>query len=437
MTPPPQDDAQDAQGAQDVPKPSGHSTAKTPGHTGKAQEDTIDPQKGPSTAQLYAGKEKPKPASDNDAFLIGEGTVLDGRYRLVRELGRGGFAVVFEAVHIDLNRVIALKLMRRLYAEDTFYERFFQEARSAGSLDHPCIIRILDSGRDRDIGLPYMAMELLEGDTLRDHIEANGPLAMPRAMVLFARCLRGLGKAHNENIIHKDLKPSNLFLTQRKGREELVVLDFGAARVGEKRFTQTGVFCGTAQYAAPEYLLDNHEVTPALDVYQMGLILCEALSGHPVVPRNLPTFKCLLQHRSEQEHELPRDLEEGPLGKVLRKSICKNPAERFNNAEEFAEALEEAWLHTRRATKPMESLEIQSKNASGSSPSKKSTAKASTPDPPTAETRVVAFSPDEDATSTKTSHSAQSNAGLVIGILVAVTLIGLGVWFFLLPLLSS
>lgn len=272
-------------------------------------------------------------------MLLGTGTLVDNRYRVVRQLGQGGFATVYEAEHTSLGRSIALKVLdTHGRANGEFLKRFEREARIAANFEHDNVVRIFDFGVVEQTQQPFMAMELLNGWDLEEELKNNGAMAPQRALRLFDGALDALAQAHARGVIHKDLKPSNLFLTDPESPDErLVILDFGIARIGDDaRLTQTGTFAGTPAYLAPEYIQEQ-VVTPAFDVYQMGLILAEALSGEPVVSAN-SSVACLIKH-VQGDFELPREILESSVGPVLLQATAREPGSRFQNAGIFHTAL--------------------------------------------------------------------------------------------------
>ncbi len=284
------------------------------------------------------------------AGLLPEGTTLKGEYRLTGYLGAGAFGAVYAADQLTINRRVAVKVLQA-GNDDTARERFLQEARVAASIDHPNIVTIFDYGVI-DGKQPFIVMELLKGHDLLHELEARGPMSPARALPLFISCLDALGEAHRLGIVHKDLKPSNLFLAHPSSHREVIkILDFGIARVGlasservagapeqppSGGITATGQAIGTPQYLAPEYV-EKQIVSPALDVYQMGLILAEALTGRPAVDGN-SWWSCALKHL-RGELDLPPSLMDTPLGPVILKATARKPEDRYPDAHAFLGAL--------------------------------------------------------------------------------------------------
>ena len=271
------------------------------------------------------------------------GTLVDGRYRITRKIGQGGFAMVYLAEHSSLGKSVALKVLDltgNTRDVTMFRTRFQREAQLASKLEHPNIVRIYDFGFVEQNQQPYMAMEYLEGHDLEEELLRFGPLDPERALRLFQGALSGLGEAHKHSIVHKDLKPSNLFITNpNTPQERMVVLDFGIARLHndpDGKLTQTSQYTGTPAYAAPEYIHDQ-TATPALDVYQMGLILGESLSGTPVVQASSP-MAYLVAHCNGQQR-LDERLIGTPIAHIIRQALSVDPQDRYQDALEFLQAL--------------------------------------------------------------------------------------------------
>ncbi len=281
---------------------------------------------------------------DTDERLA-EGTIIDGRYEIVGHLGRGGFAHVYKARHVHLDREIALKILEipRGPGTEKFQARFLQEAKIAAKIKHPNVVDVFDFGVANDLEQPYLAMDYLVGHDLEEELVRNGPMEPKRAMGLFIDTMSALGEGHRLGIVHKDLKPSNLYLSHPgQADERLIILDFGIARVfGESssQMTQSGSFTGTPAYLAPEYI-ESQIVTPALDVYQMGLIFIETLTAIPAVSAG-NSMAYLMAH-CQGHLNIPQELEATELGRILKKATLLNPKNRFANATEFCSALQQA-----------------------------------------------------------------------------------------------
>jgi len=232
---------------------------------------------------------KKKPAKRKPAKAVPPrpARVIDGKYEIVRQLGRGGMGVVYEARHIGTNRRVALKeiLGSELHKERKLVERFHREARATGSIDTRHIAMVLDTGNDPETGNPFLVMELLVGEDVQQLIDRVGPLPEALALTIVAQACTGLGRAHAASVIHRDIKPANLFLAKRD--EELVVtlLDFGVARVKQElttesfTLTSTGLMLGTPLYMSPEQVVGAKDLDHRTDLWALGVVLYELLAG--------------------------------------------------------------------------------------------------------------------------------------------------------------
>ena len=205
---------------------------------------------------------------------IAPDTIVDGRYRVLKRLGTGGMAEVWCAEDEVLGRNVALKLLGSRYAEDPeFHERFRREARAAAGLTHPNIVGIFD--RAEWDGTPYIAMELVDGRTLKELVTERGPMPIDVAVDLTEQFLKALGYAHKRGIVHRDVKPQNVILD---GEGQAKVADFGIARAANSDMTETGTIVGTVQYLSPEQA-HGQPVDQRSDLYSAGVVLYELLTG--------------------------------------------------------------------------------------------------------------------------------------------------------------
>jgi eukaryotic-like serine/threonine-protein kinase len=265
-------------------------------------------------------------------------TLIDGRYRVVKRLGSGGMADVYLVEDQQLGRHVALKLLYRHLAEDVqFVERFRREASSAAGLQHPNIVSIFDRGEWN--GTYYIAMEYVEGHTLKEVIRERGPAPPEAASDILLQILRAARFAHQRGVVHRDLKPQNVLID---GDGRVQVTDFGIARAGASDMTETGSIMGTAQYLSPEQA-QGRPVDARSDLYSIGIILYELLTGRVPFDAESPVSVALKQVSEapipprELDPTLPPALE----GVVLR-ALEKDPARRFQSADEFIEALHAA-----------------------------------------------------------------------------------------------
>jgi eukaryotic-like serine/threonine-protein kinase len=269
---------------------------------------------------------------------IDRDTLIDGRYRVLTRLGSGGMADVYCAEDTQLGRRVALKMLYRRFAEDEeFVERFRREASSAAGLQHPNIVGVFDRG-EWD-GTYYIAMEFLEGQTLKQLVREHGACPPELAIDITIQVLRAARFAHKRGIVHRDIKPHNVIL-DAEGRAK--VTDFGIARAGASDMTETGSIMGTAQYLSPEQA-QGQPVSPRSDLYSVGVLLFELLTGKVPFDADSPVT-IALKHVSERP-PAPSELNpEVPpaLDAVVMRALEKDPGRRFADADEFVAALEAA-----------------------------------------------------------------------------------------------
>ncbi|MFW6050822.1 MAG: serine/threonine-protein kinase [Myxococcota bacterium] len=210
------------------------------------------------------------------------GSYIAGRYRLDSILGEGGMGVVYAGTHTWTDRRVAVKILSAEFARnETVVQRFLQEARTAASLRHPSVVDVLDMGEDAD-GTVFLVLELLEGEPLVDLIEREGPLDPARTLDLLIPIMRALEAAHRRGVVHRDIKPDNIFVTpDEHGQPVTKLLDFGIAKVIESASTNTatGSVIGTPYYMSPEQAAGSSDVGPASDVWSMGVVLYQCLSN--------------------------------------------------------------------------------------------------------------------------------------------------------------
>lgn len=274
------------------------------------------------------------------------GEVVAGRYRLLRRLGAGGMADVWLAQDEMLDRRVALKFMHERFSDDRqFVERFRREARAAAALQHPNIVAVYDRGEQE--GRHWIAMEYVEGASLKDLIRRG--LRVPEAVEIVRQILQGVRYAHQHGIIHRDLKPQNV-LVDAEGRAR--VTDFGIARAGTSEITQTGSVLGTAQYLSPEQA-QGLDVTAAADIYSIGVILYEGLTGRVPFDGDSPVTVAMKQVTEAPLPPSALNPQVPPaLDAVVLRALAKDPADRFASADEFLEALERAEADPQGAPAP-------------------------------------------------------------------------------------
>jgi serine/threonine-protein kinase len=259
------------------------------------------------------------------------GRTFDTRYVIERKLGSGGMADVYLAEDQELGRRVALKLLDDRHASDEqFVERFRREAQSAAGLNHPSIVSIFDRGYAE--GTYYIAMEYLDGRTLKELLVKNGPTPVPIAIDYARQILGALAFAHRNAIVHRDIKPHNIVVG---GDGRLKVTDFGIARSGASQMTEAGSIVGTAQYLSPEQAR-GAPVDPRSDIYSLGVVLYEMLTGKVPFSGDTPV-EIAMKHLS-QVPEPPSKLREGiphDLDAVVMRALAKDPEQRYGTAEEM------------------------------------------------------------------------------------------------------
>jgi eukaryotic-like serine/threonine-protein kinase len=265
-------------------------------------------------------------------------TVVDGRYRVLHRLGSGGMAEVYCAQDLQLGRKVALKILYRRFAEDgEFVERFRREASSAAGLQHQHVVAVYDRG-EYD-GTYYIAMEYLEGRSLKTIIQQEAPLEPDRAIDLTIQVLRAARFAHRRGIIHRDLKPHNV-IVDADGRAK--VTDFGIARAGASDMTQTGSIMGTAQYLSPEQA-QGHAVSAASDIYSIGIMLYELLTGRVPFEGESAVTVALKQVNERATPPSAYNAAVTPeLEEAVMRALEKDPTRRYPDADAFIAALQAA-----------------------------------------------------------------------------------------------
>ena len=265
------------------------------------------------------------------------GDLIADRYELEELVGTGGMSTVFRARDRQLERRVAVKILHERFAEDPEYlERFRREARSVARLSHPNIVTVIDRGDDG--GRQYIVFEDVEGENLKELVQRTGPLPVRRALELALAVANGLAFAHEQGLVHRDVKPQNVLLS-REG--EVKVTDFGIARSlhVDHGVTQTGTVLGTGEYLAPEQA-SGKPVSPATDVYSLGVVLWELLAGD--VPFTGDNFVAVaLRHVNEPPpHVRERRPEVSPrLDAAVERALAKDPARRFPSMKAFAKEL--------------------------------------------------------------------------------------------------
>jgi serine/threonine-protein kinase len=284
---------------------------------------------------------------------IGIGTLLVGKYKVTRELGRGGMAAVYEAENVSIGKKLAVKVLASELANSAIViERFFREARAAASVKSPYIVEVYDSGRLED-GRPFIAMELLEGESLYDRMARVRLIDVPSTVRIIGQVAKGLVKAHAVGIVHRDLKPENIHLCKGEDGEEIAkVLDFGLAKFyspmkpDEKtnRLTREGAVFGTPAYMSPEQVKGQGNVDHRADLWALGCMTFECLTGRPVWNTDqgvAMTFAAIAAAQLPVPSRLRPDLPPA-FDAWFRKALERDPNKRFQGAKELADELARA-----------------------------------------------------------------------------------------------
>lgn len=288
-----------------------------------------------------------------------EPVILNQRYRLVELVGAGGMATVYRGQDLLLERVVAVKFLREPYASNpAFRERFLQEARSVARLDHPHIVHIYDVGEDAQ-QQPYIVMELVRGEDLKTLIRREGPLPVPLALNLIRQMCEGVGHAHRAGIIHCDLKPQNILVTPEG---KIKVADFGIARAFHEDLPGAPVELEKVVWGSPHYLspeqASGRPPTPAVDVYSLGVILYEMLTGVP--PFHDADPNALIMKHLREEPVPPTQLNPRippGLELLVRKVLSKQPAQRYRNADQFGMAVDSYLQQGTEHTRPQATIQ--------------------------------------------------------------------------------
>jgi serine/threonine-protein kinase len=324
--------------------------------------------------------------------MIAAGTVIDGRYRVLSKIGAGGMADVYCAEDTHLGRKVALKLLHSRFAQDQeFVERFRREASSAAGLQHPNVVGVYDRGEFD--GTYYIAMEYCEGRTLKE-IVGRTALAPERAIAIAKQMLVAARFAHRRNVIHRDLKPHNVILD---AEDNVKVTDFGIARAGASDITEVGAIMGTAQYLSPEQA-QGRPVTEASDLYSIGIVLFEMLTGR--APFEGDSAVAVALKHVNQSPPSPRELKpELPpeLEAVVLKALAKDAAHRYRDADSFIKDLEAVEARLREGPVDVESTAVFAPVAAATAPTALAPTPpvAAPPPPPPVVTEAGPPPPDE------------------------------------------
>ena len=263
-----------------------------------------------------------------------------GRYEVVRVIGRGAMGLVFEGFDPLINRKVAIKVIRIppwMSREDleTYRARFYQEARAAGQFHHPSIVTLYDMGMDETTSMPYLVMEYIEGENLKTRINREGALPWPEVVRIGYHVALGLDYAHRRGVVHRDIKSANIILS----REQVKITDFGIAHMPQSDLTRTGQLLGSPSYMAPE-ILRNEPLTPRADLFSLGVVLFEALTGvKPFRGETVAAVTMKILHAEPTDPQTIRPDTPAALRDLILELLRKNPDDRIPDAETVAARL--------------------------------------------------------------------------------------------------
>jgi serine/threonine-protein kinase len=361
--------------------------------------------------------------------------VFSNRYRLIEKIGIGGMAEVYKATDEVLGRTVAVKVMLPQYASDpTFAARFKQEAQSAANLQSPYIVNIYDWGHDSSDNTYYIVMEYVRGTDLKTAIQQRGAIQQRKVAEIGSQVCAALSVAHGYDIIHRDIKPHNI-MVQPDGNAK--VMDFGIARANGSTMTQTGSVLGTAYYVSPEQA-QGKPLTPATDLYSLGVVLYEATTGR--VPFDAPDAVAVaLKQVNEQPtppSEINPDIDPG-LEAIILRALEKNPLNRYATAEQMRIALNNYLAgrpidtdvaQSAAATRVMNAAGLPVINADGAQPPAHTAVMPSVDGGPAAlNVRSASRAKEEE----KRRRKKRTTIIAVVVSVLAVALIGIGVYYFL------
>ncbi|WP_437682933.1 serine/threonine-protein kinase [Sorangium sp. So ce131] len=276
------------------------------------------------------------------------GRTIEGRYEVQAVVGEGGMGTVYEVRHKSLGRLFALKVLRRDIAQDAeLVARFIQEAKAAAAIGHPNIVAVSDFGAiEVEPGkpeLPFFVMEFLTGTSLASLLRTEKTLPAQRVGQIMLQCAAALGAAHAAGVIHRDLKPDNVYLVRNGDQEFVKLLDFGVAKVaGGKRLTRLGMVFGTPHYMSPEQA-EGKRIDARADIYALGVLMYECFAGR--VPFEADTYmgvltKHMYMSPEPLEQVMPDSSTLGAFGPIVMRCLAKNPEERFASMADLATAIE-------------------------------------------------------------------------------------------------
>jgi serine/threonine-protein kinase len=276
------------------------------------------------------------------------GEVIDGKFRIERRVGEGGMGLVLEATHLKLDQRVALKFLKPdALDRPDIVARFAQEARAAVKLKSEHIARVLDVGEHR--GLPFMVMEFLEGKDLEELLASNGPMPVAEAVELLIQACEGINEAHAKGIVHRDVKPANLFVAQSEHGGTIKVLDFGISKAAltgkisdvDLGSSKTTSIMGSPYYMSPEQLRSTKDVDHRTDIWALGVVLFEILTGRTAFEESVDFPQLVARILESEPRRLSDFMSHPPAGlqAVLDRAMTKDRAARYRSAAELAIAL--------------------------------------------------------------------------------------------------